>query len=124
MAEVRYWPFDVLPVEKQSPHHREVICFLKQAFVEGFCPYMFDNCNYGAAAQQERTGVLIHRGGNRYWEAILLRGDNVTHTLYVDGFPAASEVILEWLRGQCASGITNRVGSCVLRITSADNKNE
>jgi hypothetical protein len=100
VTNAKYWPFDVLPPEKRTPHHNEVIAFLEQAFHKGYKPYVFEGSNYGASNDGIRTGEMIHRGANRYWEIILGSREEVVPWFYVEGFFASSACVLHWLDGQ------------------------
>ena len=60
--EIKHWPFPVLPLEKRTEFHQQVVDFLDQAFNEQFRPYEFDGSNYGAGGSNGRIGELIHRG--------------------------------------------------------------
>jgi hypothetical protein len=104
MEVKEYWPFEVLPTDQQTDHHRHVVAYLKQALAEGFNSYEFDWTSYGASASNGRSGDLIKRGFDRY-EVILKLADEVIASFYVDGFVNASEATLEWLRGQEAKFI-------------------
>jgi hypothetical protein len=93
----KYWPFEVLPPDQRTDHHKKVIRFLEEAFSAGFKPYMFGN-NFGASTDV-RIGEMIHRGVDRYWEIILTLGEERCASFYVDGFAQAGEAIMRWLRG-------------------------
>jgi hypothetical protein len=105
---VKYWPFDVLPPDKRTVHHYEVIAFLEEAFHKGYGPYMFDGSNYGACDHNMRSGEIIHRGANRYWEIMLNMSDEPTTSFYVDGFLTAGKCVLQWLRGEDAAAIQSQ----------------
>jgi hypothetical protein len=67
----RYWPFDVLPPERQTEQHREEIRFLETAYQAGYKPYMDGFQNFGATAG-ERGGVILYRGcRGKHWEVLL-----------------------------------------------------
>jgi hypothetical protein len=69
--ENRYWPFSVGPPEKFSDEDRAIVKFLEVAYEAGFEPYDFGMNNYGATAENDRTGEIIRRGRSR-WEIFLL----------------------------------------------------
>lgn len=113
MENVQFWPFDVLPPNQQSDHHRQEIAFLEQAFQDGFQPYVFDRSNYGGTAN-ERKIEIIHRGADRYWELFFTMADNTVGTFYIEGFAAAGTAALEWLRGEDLSAITRHVKDSIV----------
>jgi hypothetical protein len=108
MDDVKYWPFEVLPPDKRTEHHQQVIGFMEQAFLEGYRPYVFRGSNYGACTPNGRIGEMIHRGANRYWEVLFRTTDERTGSFYVDGFTGAGEAVLHWLRGEDPSAIVTQ----------------
>lgn len=108
MDTVRYWPFEVLPPDKQTEHHKQVIAFLDRALLEGFAPYTFGGSNYGACSQNKRVGELIHRGANRYWEVMLTLQNGNLEPFHVDGFINAGDCVLHWLHGEDLSAVRTR----------------
>ena len=114
-----YWPFPVLLPEQRTEHHKRVIDFLDTAFREGFSPCVFNSSNYSATAPSGRTGDILHRGANRYWEVILGDVGGAITSFFVDGFAVAGQALLQWLRGteaenvkmQCNADIVSKPGT-------------
>jgi hypothetical protein len=95
----RYWPFDVLPPERQTEQHREEIRFLETAYQAGYKPYMDGFQNFGATAG-ERGGVILYRGcRGKHWEVLLGTTEETILSAHLDDFGCAAEAVLRWLRG-------------------------
>jgi hypothetical protein len=105
MSERRYWPFEVLPPDRQTPVHKSEIRFLEAAYSEGFRPY-FEGLECSATSENGREGCIYRRGGRRWWGEIFLSdpgGEN--GRAFVDNFDCAANAVLCWLRGDNLSDI-------------------
>lgn len=102
MEAKRKWPLEVLPPEKQTEQHKREIRFLEIATQNGYTAYM-QASDYQVEADNGRTVLLIHRGANRRWEAVLtFREDKIASAVFGD-FNFAAEAVLLWLRGEDAT---------------------
>ena len=113
----RYWPFEVLPPEKQTEQHRQEIHFLETARQEGYAPYLCGAGDFGASAK-ERSGLLVVRGRRR-WEVVLGALDAKVASAFVDTFDCAAEAVLEWLRGADVAEILSCVQSHLVVMPGA-----
>ena len=105
----RYWPFDVLPLERQSGQQQREIRFLEAAYQAGCKPYMFGSQNFGAAANG-RAGEILDRGcRGKHWEVLLVSAQELIVSVHVDDFEAAAESLLRWLRGDEGAEIVDNV---------------
>jgi hypothetical protein len=102
----RYWPFDVVPPDRQTEQHRREIQLLETAYREGFRPYQFGTQNFGASAG-ERGGVILCRRSR--WEVILGSGEETAYSALFGDFGQAAEAILLWLRGGIPGDVADRV---------------
>jgi hypothetical protein len=105
----RYWPFDVLPSERQSVQHRGEIRLLETAYQAGYRPYVFASQNFGATAGK-RAGEILYRGSRgRHWEVCLVDAKKLIAAAHVDDFDCAAEALLRWLRGAEGSEIVEHL---------------
>jgi hypothetical protein len=105
----RYWPFDVLPPERQTEQHRREIRLLEAAYQAGYKPYMFGSQNFGATAGG-RAGEIIYRGcRGKHWEVCLVNAKELIVSAHVDDFDCAAETLLRWLRGVEGAEIVEQV---------------
>ena len=102
MAEKKYWPFKVLPVEQQTDQHKKEIGFLETAYREGFRSYQFWAGDLGAEAPNGRIGEIVIRG-QRGWEVILYAGDEDVASTFTHDIEEAGQAVLAWLRGSDAA---------------------
>jgi hypothetical protein len=108
VTQKRYWPFDVLPLERQTEQHRREIRFLETAYQAGYKPYTFGSQNFGATTE-ERTAEILYRGcRGKHWELCLSPFGLSAH---LDDFECAAEAILCWLRGDGEAEILEHVRS-------------
>jgi hypothetical protein len=113
----RYWPFEVLPPEKQTQQQKQEISFLETAHGEGYQAYMCGAGDFGATAN-ERGGLIVVRGRRR-WEVVLGVLDTKVASAFVDNFGCAGEAVLEWLRGADVADILSRVESHLVLMPGA-----
>lgn len=105
----RYWPFGVLPQERQTEQHRREIRFLEASHQAGYKPYMFGSENFGATAEG-RAGEIIYRGcRGKHWEVLLVCANKLIVSAHVDDFEYAAESLLRWLRGDEGAEIVEYV---------------
>jgi hypothetical protein len=102
--EPKYWPFKVLPQEKQTDQHKSVICFLESAYQLGYRPYTFYAGDYGASSEGGRVGEIIVRGRAR-WEIVLGGPNKDGGSAFVDSFDYAANAVIAWLTGAGAVDI-------------------
>jgi len=109
LTQNRYWPFNVLPLERQTEQQRREIRFLETAYQAGCKPYMFGSQNFGAAANG-RAGEIIDRGcRGKHWEVLLVSAQELIVSVHVDDFESAAESLLRWLRGDEGAEIVENV---------------
>lgn len=96
--ENKYWPFSVLPPERQTEQHRREIRFLELAYHAGYGPYTSLAGDYGATGN-DRGGHIVVRGSKNRWELILGTKEKTLLSAYLDDFDAAAAGVLQWLRG-------------------------
>jgi len=113
----RYWPFEVLPPEKQTEEHKQEISFLESAHRQGYQAYTSGAGDFGATVN-ERGGLIVGRGLRR-WEVVLGLLDTKVASAFVDDFDCAGEAVLEWLRGADAADILSRVESHLVLMPGA-----
>jgi hypothetical protein len=104
----RYWPWNVIPVERQTEYHKKEIAFFEQAYLEGFRPYL-DGFEYGATSSAGRIGMFIQRGLTRGWSGEIRLGgapDETGGSFFVNDFSCAANAVLRWLRGEDLVPIT------------------
>lgn len=68
--ERKYWPFDVLPVERQTEFHAKLVELLKWAYDAGHSPYLNHSeteINIGSSDARNASFVL-RSARNQYWE--------------------------------------------------------
>ena len=94
--EKHYWPFDVLPVERQTEVHKREIRFLEAAHQQGLRSYEYHGIVFGAEADGGREGVMFQRGTNR-WEVSLGTSEKEESCVFYQDFDAAADAILQWL---------------------------
>ncbi|HQU45370.1 MAG TPA: hypothetical protein PK867_21315 [Pirellulales bacterium] len=109
LSENRYWPFDVLPVERQTDQHHREIQFLETAYQAGYKPYMFASENFGATSEG-RAGEIIYRGcRGKHWELFLVHGEELVLSAHLDDFGCAAESLLRWLGGDDGAEIVEHI---------------
>jgi hypothetical protein len=116
MSEQQFWPFEVLPPERQTAAHREHIAFLEEAYAGGFRPFT-EGINFGATAANGRGGWLLCRGSRRLdrWEvSVGSDGEDGFSFLFVP-FAIAAQALLKWLRGESAATIEQYISPHVDR---------
>jgi hypothetical protein len=96
-SQKRYWPFDVLPVERQTGQHKREIRFFETAYREGCQPFTEFIGHVGATSGDR--GALILVRGHAQWEILLGSSETTVASGYFDDFDKAAEVVLRWLRG-------------------------
>jgi hypothetical protein len=107
----RYWPFDVLPPERQTEQHLREIRFLETAYQAGYKPYMDGFQNFGANAGK-RGGIILYRGcRGKHWEVLLGTAEETILSAHLDDFDYAAEAVLRWLRGVEGAEILEHVRS-------------
>jgi hypothetical protein len=99
LSQKRYWPFDVLPPERQTEQHRREIRFLETAYQAGYKPYMFGSQNFGATTGERATEILYRGCRGKHWEVLLGTAEETILSAHVDDFDYAAEAVLRWLRG-------------------------
>jgi hypothetical protein len=105
----RYWPFDVVPLERQTEQIRREIGFLATAYEAGYKPYMFSSQNFGSTAGI-RAGEIIYRGcRGGHWEVFLVKAQELIVQAHVDDFACTAEALLRWLRGAEGSEIVEYI---------------
>lgn len=103
--ERRYWPFDVIPPERQTERHRAEIRFFQGAHEKGYRPYVEGLC-FGAAAEGGRNGLIVVRGLTvGRWEVILWAPNGTGLSAYLDDFDCAADAVLRWIDGDDAAAI-------------------
>jgi hypothetical protein len=96
-----YWPFPVLPHERQTPQHRAEVAFLEQAHRAGLRPCKFADGEYRIGSDGGRAAWVIARGRKgavRRWEVWLNDGGERVSSQTVEGFDPAAAVALGWVR--------------------------
>jgi hypothetical protein len=105
----RYWPFDVVPVERRTDQQIREIDFLQSAFRAGYEPYLFGSQNFGASAGK-RGGIILYRGlRGKHWEMQLGTADAVLLSAHVDAFECAAEAVLLWLGGAMVADVVEYI---------------
>ena len=113
----RYWPFHVLPSDKQTPLHQVELHFLETAYRKGYRPYTCGAGDFGAATK-DRTALIVSRGRGR-WEVILGLGDAKAASAFVDDFACAADAVLEWLAESRTADILARVQDHLVTMPGA-----
>jgi hypothetical protein len=113
----KYWPFDVLPQEKQTDQHKSEIRFLKAAYRLGYKPYT-DSWGYGASAESGRVADIVIRGRAR-WEIRLGGPNKEGGSAFVDSFESAADAVIAWLEGCDALNIFSSIHDHLALMGSA-----
>jgi hypothetical protein len=116
--DLKYWPFKVLPQEKQTDQHKSQIRFLELAYQLGYKPYAFYGGEYGAWSEGGRVGEIIVRGRAR-WEIVLGGPNNDGGSAFVDNFDCAATAVIAWLKGGSALDIFVRIQDKLVLMGSA-----
>ena len=104
-----YWPFGVLPQERQTEQHQREIRFLETAYEAGYKPYTFGSQNFGATAGIW-GGIILYRGcRGKHWEVLLGTSQETLVSAHVDDFACAADAVLCWLRGVKGAEIIEHV---------------
>jgi hypothetical protein len=112
-----YWPFDVLPTNKQTDQHRHEITFLDTAYRNGFRSFVFGSGSMGAESDQ-RKGEIIWRGRMR-WEIVLTTTDMTKLSAYLDDFECAAKAVMDWLGGVEHTPVLEDIKSHLVRMSGA-----
>ena len=70
---------------------------------------------FGAEAKTGRVGEIIRRGGRgRYWQVDVIESDKLVRSAFVDGFDAAAQAVLLWLRGDDCDAVFETINSAIV----------
>lgn len=115
-----YWPFDVLPVEKQTEEHKREIRFFETAYREGYQPFTESSGEIGAT-NGDRGALIIVRG-HAQWEILISGRERTAASGYFDDFDKAVEVVLQWLRGANTSEIVRLLEDYCVKLPGASRR--
>jgi hypothetical protein len=111
--EKKFWPFPVIPPDRQTDEHRKEIRFFEDAYREVFKPFE-DFAGYGASSLDGRMASLVRRGRTRdratRWEIFLSapQPEEGFSCLFLT-FEVATEALFRWLRGEPAADLREYV---------------
>jgi hypothetical protein len=115
--EKRYWPFEILPKEKQTGQHRQEITFLDSTYQKGFRSFVFGAGSMGATSD-ERGGEIIWRGRMR-WEIVLTTTEMTKLSAYLDDFECAAKAVMDWLGGVEHTAVLEDIKDHLVRMPGA-----
>lgn len=118
-SEVRWWPFNVGPLDQLDQQDTCEVGFLDAAYQCGYCPCEIATGSYRATAASGRTAEIVWRGRRR-WEVALSSGANESVSAFVSDFDCAAQAILSWLGGAEAKDVAAKIQEKLVDMPGAE----
>lgn len=118
-SEIRWWPFEVGPLDQLDQQDRREVAFLDAAYQCGYGPREIGTGSYRATAASGRTAEIIWRGSRR-WEVALGSEANGAVSGFVSDFDCAAEAALDWLSGAETNHVAAKIQESLVDMPGAE----